>query len=692
MIQKISLFCSFWLCFTLHVLGQYQYRPGQVEILRDSFGVPHIYGKTDADAAYGLAWAHSEDDFQHIQHNLLAGRGRLAEVKGKEGALMDFALQFFQIDSLVEARFERDLSPDFKLILEAYVQGLNDYAAKHPKEVLLPKALPFSPKDVIKSYTLIGVLLAGGGMSLKAINDDIIPQLFAPNERGSNSIALAPHRTEDGKAWLLVNSHQPIEGAFAWYEAHINSEQGWNIVGGLFPGGVSAFIGTTPQLGWAHTTNYHNFNDVFLLKVDKQKKHYWYDGRWEAFHFRKAKLRVKLLGGLLKLRIKKRIPMSTYGPVFVKKHGWYAIRHPATTDIRSAEQWYRMNKAQNFEQFEAALRMQALPLFNVIYADVQGNIFLSSEGKIPKRDTCLTWCAPIPAGNPEHKWKELLPYEDKIKYLNPSCGFLYNANGTPLKSTCWEENSRSYFVGLQLFEYNRHERLGGFLNSHQGLFTWDDWRCMKYDKAYDLHGSYARNFAPLYELSPEKHRRLAPAIERLRAWNFTGEMRDSLAALPMICNEYIAESTKMPYGFLMIRNQKIEEKVALHALRRARRYLLRRFGRLDVPLGEVQRLVRGQTSLPVGGLAEVLRAVDVKFDKKRKIFKMYSGDGYMQMARFGRDGVQLETISPYGASSKPKSPHYTDQMELFVQEKTKPMPLDRKAVEAMSKRRYRPGE
>jgi acyl-homoserine-lactone acylase len=169
-------------------------------------------------------------------------------------------------------------------------------------------------------------------------------------------------------------------------------------------------------------------------------------------------------------------------------------------------------------------------------------------------------------------------------------------------------------------------------------------------------------------------------------------MQDSLAALPMICNKYIAESTKMPYGFLMIRNQKIEEKVALNALRKARRYLLRRFGRLDVPLGEVQRLVRGQTSLPVGGLAEVLRAVDVKFDKKRKIFKMYSGDGYMQMARFGRDGVQLETISPYGASSKPKSPHYTDQMELFVQEKTKPMPLDRKAVEAMSKRRYRPGE
>ena len=287
--QKILITIIF---FPFAVFSQIQ--TADVTIARDSFGVPHIYGKTDAATAYGLAWAHAEDDFKNIQYNLLAAKGMLGEVLGKEGVLFDFGLKFLAIDTLVDARFDADIPDDLKKVLEGYVQGLNEYAEKYPKEVLLKKAFPITARDVIKGYTLTGSLLAGVGMALKAINDDKIEEYYSANDVGSNALAIAPARTTDSAAYLLINSHQPIEGRFAWYEVHLQSDEGWNIIGGLFPGGVTAFVGTNENLGWAHTTNYHNFGDIYKLQVSKNKKQYFLDGAWKDFSQRKIKLRVKL--------------------------------------------------------------------------------------------------------------------------------------------------------------------------------------------------------------------------------------------------------------------------------------------------------------------------------------------------------------------------------------------------------------
>jgi acyl-homoserine-lactone acylase len=138
-----------------------QINPQNITIVRDSFGVPHIYGKTDAEAAYGLAWAHSEDDFKSIQQNLLAAKGMLGQVMGKEGVLFDFGLRFFGIDTLVDNNYERVLSPDFRKVLDGYIQAVNEYAAAHPDEVLLKKALPFKAQDMVKGSTLTLTLFAG---------------------------------------------------------------------------------------------------------------------------------------------------------------------------------------------------------------------------------------------------------------------------------------------------------------------------------------------------------------------------------------------------------------------------------------------------------------------------------------------------------------------------------------------------
>ena len=198
--------CLFPLLFLfLNAYSQYVYKKENVTIVRDSFGVPHIYGKTDADAAYGLAWAHSEDAFKLIQYNLLSSKNKLGLVLGKQGVLFDYAMQFFGVDSLVEDRYYKDLSPEFRKIVEAYVEGVNDYANFHPGEVLLKNVFPFSPQDVIKGYVSMGILLAGAGLDLKAIKDNLTNEFFQPNDKGSgsNAMVIAPSRTEDGKTWLM---------------------------------------------------------------------------------------------------------------------------------------------------------------------------------------------------------------------------------------------------------------------------------------------------------------------------------------------------------------------------------------------------------------------------------------------------------------------------------------------------------
>ena len=344
----LFVFCTLYFSFA-------QINPQDVTIARDSFGVPHIFGKTDADAAYGLAWAHSEDDFKNIQYNVLSGKNMLGRVLGKEGVLFDFGLQFLNIDSTVEANYEKDISLEYKKVLLGYVQGLNDYAKAHPEEILYKKAFPVTELDLLKGSVLQTSLMAGVGLSLKSIKENRIHEFYAINEVGSNAMAIAPNKTEDGKTWLAINSHQPLEGRFAWYEAHIQSEEGWDIIGGLFPGGTTIFVGTNKYLGWAHTVNYHSFGDVYKMEINpKNKKQYKYDGEWRNFGKRIVKLKVKVAG--IRIGVKKKVLLTEYGPTYKNKEGLYAIRFPSYNDIRATDQWFQMNKATNFNEFEAAVK------------------------------------------------------------------------------------------------------------------------------------------------------------------------------------------------------------------------------------------------------------------------------------------------------------------------------------------------
>ena len=659
-----------------------------ITIARDSFGVPHIYGHTDAEAAYGLAYAHCEDDFKSIQQNLLGGKGMLGEVMGKEGVLFDFGLRFFGIDTLVDNRYEAALSGDFKKVLDGYIQGINDYAAKHRQEVLLQKGLPFTVRDMVKGSTLTLSLFAGAGLALKAIKDNHIELLFQPNEIGSNSMAIAPSHTEDGKGWLLINSHQPIEGRFAWYEAHIKSDEGWDIIGGLFPGGTTIFVGTTKNLGWAHTTNYHNFGDIYKLK--HRGNTYLYDGEWKKFETKTAHLKIKL--GAIKLAINKKIRSCELGPVFQSKNGWYALRFPGAHDLRATEQWYRMNKANNFKEFEKALKMEAIPLFNIMYADVEGNIFYESGGQIALRDSTLNWHTPLDGTSSKFKWTNLVPYDRKPRLLNPSCGYLYSCNQTQNAVSGNGCEWHGGFVGAQRFNYNRGERFGELLASVKGKFTWEYFNKIKFDKTYSRTASYARNFQAAFELNEKKYPDIADVIKKLKQLNWSGEAENKEAAIVMIMQEKLQKEWKVPFAFLMIKKTPLLENDLVRALRYTKRFMLDRYGSVDVKLGDVQRMIRGSVSISASGLREVPRAADPKlYDKTNGIWRITNGDGYIQMNKYSSSGVEVNSVNAYGSSAHAESKHYADQMKMFSKEKFKPMTFDWEEIKAKAERIYSPG-
>ena len=265
----------FLLLSTLTVSAQID--PQKVTIARDGYGVPHIFAKTDPEVSYGLAWAHAEDDFASLQRMALPAKALMGRVYGKDAVAADFAFALFRCKEITEEKWNT-LSPEFIRLSNGYVQGLNDYAAKHPEEVLHKDLFPLTIKDYIASSVLALTVFNGADRILGAIYANNMNPVIDYDKMGSNAIAVHPSKTATGEAYLAINAHQPNEGPEAFYEAHVNSEEGWNALGGLLAGGPSILHGVNEQLGWAHTVNFCDRVDVFQLQMNpKNSNQYMFD-------------------------------------------------------------------------------------------------------------------------------------------------------------------------------------------------------------------------------------------------------------------------------------------------------------------------------------------------------------------------------------------------------------------------------
>ena len=674
----LLLFCQ--------TVGYSQINPDNIQIARDKWGVPHIFAKTDPEVAYGLAWAHAEDDFKTIQLTLLAGKQILGRHLGKDGAAADYVVGLIRASESVDAHFN-DLSPEFKALSEGYLLGLNAYAQAHPDEILVKNSFPVTLKEALTATVFSMSIFTGLQKALGDILSDKIQTLENFESKGSNTFAFSSSKTTDGKTYLNINSHQPLEGPVAWYEAHLCSEQGWNMLGGLFPGGATIFLGVNENLGWAHTVNFHDKLDVFQLELNPSNKmQYKFDNQWFDLEVRKIKLHIKGIP----FAVGKKAYWSKYGPTIVTKKGTFALRFAPLFDIRATEQWYKMNKATNFSEFKKAMSMTAIAGFNTVYADRNDTIFYVSNGKIPIRNPKYDWSKTLPGNTSETLWNTFHPFEDLPQIINPKAGYLFNTNNTPFDATAADENllpqNFDKTMGIETWENNRSMRFVELIKDKEKL-GYEDFKRIKYDLQLPQKLSYFTDLSELFKLDPKAYPNLEKVITKIQRWDKRANADNPDAAAYMLFFNYFKEKFART-GENYFKKLSVDE--CIEGLKHTNDHLLKYFGALDVTLGDVQKLVRGNKELPISGIFDVISAMDTKPYTNGK-YKAQQGESYIALVQFSKTGLpEIETVNCYGASNHADSSHYDDQMEMFVNQKTKKMTLDKATVLKEAERIYSP--
>jgi len=413
---------------------------------------------------------------------------------------------------------------------------------------------------------------------------------------------------------------------------------------------------------------------------------YRFDDEWLELEKRRVKLKGKVFLGL-KVGVKRDAYYSVYGPVVKNKKGYYAFHMAVFDEIRAIEQWYKMNKTTNLEEFKEVLSMTAIPSFNIVYADRDNNLFYVGNGKIPLRNPDYNWRGTLPGNSSNTLSESYHPFEDLPMVTNPKAGYVFNTNNSAFNATSSADNLQmedfDQTMGYRAFENNRSHRFMDLMDAYDQI-SWEDFLDIKYDAQLPDSLVYNINLNPVFDMDPAMADSAADVLRILQSWDRKAKV-DRLGPAHLL----------LLYAALRDRANDIDGKAVtteqyLVALEDVRRHLLTHFGKVEVTLGEVQKLVRGNKELPVWGLPDVITAMH-SVDMGSGRMKVRAGESYIMLVRYPKEGLPIiETVNVYGASSKPESPHYDDQMELFVQQQRKPMTLDIDEVRKTAKRIYHP--
>ena len=710
----------------------------EAEIIRDEFGVPHIYGKTDADVAYGVAIAHAEDDFFTLQDVIAMARGRYGAIKGAEGAEFDFVYHLLDARGVAEEQYPT-LPDDTRALFEAYAVGLNDYAKAHPGERKLARLFPVTGIDVAAGFALrqpfffglgniIGPLASGEPLRREFGPD--IPGFARPLEplntenpdggaraedagtaaqtgpypmpwgetgalSGSNAFAVRPQKSAadgNGPTTLISNAHQPLRGGVAWYELSVESEEGWHFTGANFPGSPFPFLGHNRHLGWTNTVNRPDMTDIYELDM-YDTEHYVLDDKIIKLESKTVTLGVKF--GPLTLPVRQTVYRSVHGPVLINDKGAFAFRYGGIGNLDQLDAYYRLNKAKNLAEWQEQMARMDIPSTNFIYADEAGNIAYVYNAALPNRAATgagqsVNWRSVLPGDRSDLIWQEPVSYEALPKYINPASGWLMNANNTPFKAAGpGSDLSPEDFapeLGVELKTTNRSRRAWKLM-SETDVLDRANLERIKYDMTYEREGYVkalfdelqAMSFAPRKSDGEAADGRLKKARDLLLTWDFTADNDGPADALALLM---IREFMSAEYM------NKVDQPDVREQLRKASDHLHKHFGRIDPPMSDLLRLRQGNLDLPLDGGSDTLRASTTWEVHDDGRLSLVHGDSFIQWTEWPADGgrVTSRSIQPFGAAStRPASPHYTDQMQLYVDHKLKPVYFWREDVLANAK-------
>lgn len=697
-----------------------EYREYSAEIVRDEFGVPIIYGDTDADVAFGVAIAHAQDDFSTLQDVIAMSRGRYGAIAGEDGATFDYVYHLLDARGTAQRKFPQ-LPEDTRALFEAYASGLNHYAEEHSDELKLSGLFPVSGEDVAAGFVLrqpffyglanvVGPLVAGEDLR-REFGPDIpgyprdgsAPEASAPvdeaqpggqasigsEERrtglvlpwgeeadhlGSNAWAVAPERS-GGPTTLISNSHQPLRGGVAWYELTVQSGEGWHFTGANFPGSPFPFLGHNENLGWTNTVNRPDMTDIYQLEMNEAGTQYRLDGEWRDLEARVVTLPVKF--GPITLPIRRTVYRSIHGPVIENDRGFFAIRYGGMDSVEQLDAYYRINKASTLAEWQAQIARLAIPSTNFIYADREGNIAYVYNAAIPDRpeldEVEADWRSILDGSRSDLIWEGSVDYAEIPKLINPASGWLYNANNEPYtaagEGSDLSPEDFSPVLGIELKQTNRSRRAYRLLSETEGPLDRAALERIKYDTAYERANYIDDLWSAIEAIEVGDYAEGSPVTEAanlLVQWDFTADNEGPADALALlVIRDYMsAEYNNGEYP-----------DIAAH-LEKAHSHLMEHFGRIDPPMSELLRLRQGDVDLPLDGGSDTLRASTTWEVHDDGRLSLVHGDSFIQWVEWPSDGGRVfsRSIQPFGAATtRPDSPHYTDQMQLYVDHKLKPV-------------------
>lgn len=702
---------------------RWQQHAENTEIIRDNFGVPHIYGKTDADAVFGLLYAQCEDDFNRVERNYIWAIGRLAEIEGEASLYSDLRAKLYMTKD--EAIKNYNNSPKWlQELCVAFADGVNYYLKTHPE--VTPKLLthfePWMPMyfsegsiggDIERVSTKkIKDFYTGGTDNTVAVNDGLI-RLKDDEPRGSNGFAISGSKTKSGDAMLLINPHTSF---YFRGEVHVVSEEGLNAYGAVTWGQFFVYQGFNEKTGWMHTSTGTDIIDEFEETIVKErgKTSYKYGEELRPIDSMEVTLNYKSTDGLKDKTFM--MYRTHHGPITHSNGDKWVSTALMWSPIKALEQSFTRTKKSNHKEFYDMMNIRTNSSNNTVYADADGTIAYYHGNFIPKRNEKFDYTKPVDGSNPETDWNGLHPLEDNILVLNPPNGWIQNCNSTPFTSAAeYSPKKEDYPEYMSSYPENFRGMHAIPLLQKASNLTLDSLIDLAYDTYLPGADLLITGLLDAANKAPVKTPEAKEAIALLKNWDFrVSETSVEMTLAQFYLYAYYASGniptmngnkriSRLGRFDYMSKTATPEER--LEVFQTALDKLAEAFGSWETPWGEFNRYQRingdifqkfddSKPSIAVGmasGSWGALASYGTRFGKNTKRQYGTSGNSFVAVVEFG-DKVKAKSMLAGGQSSDTNSPHFDDQAQRYADGEFKDVAYYREDVEKRAESRYRPGE
>ena len=709
--------------FTAKEIARWEKQANNITIIRDNWGIPHIYGKTDADAVFGLLYAQCEDDFKRVELNYIEKLGRKSEVNGESDLYEDLLIRLV-IDTADAIKDFENAPAWLKKILNAYADGINYYLYKNPnvKPVLLSRFQPWYP--LLWTDGSIGAISTGGISTneLKSFysgNDDAIayrePKTDFFNDKkltGSNGFAFSPKITESGNAILYINPHVTF---YFRPEVHMISDEGLNAYGAVTWGQPFIYQGFNEHCGWMHTSSSADISDAYIEKLTKKdgKWFYEYEGKLKPVTTKPISIKYKN-GNSLETKIFKAL-FTHHGPIMTKKDGAYlSLRHNNRDMTGFMQSWLR-TKANSFAAFKKTMDMGANPSNNTVYADAEGNIAYWHGNFLPKRDSKYDWSKPVDGTISATEWKGYHPVNESVHIYNPENGWLQNCNSTPFTVAGKFSPKKSDYVNYLAPDGENYRGV----NANRVLDLEKNYTIEKVIKAgYDKRLAAFEDLIPALVIAFDKSvahddtmfAYLAGPIAVLKKWDFNVAENSIATTLAIEWGQRLQQQVNKSVGEDGVEKTRNfaktgDQKMMLQTLLTTINDLQTRYGKWQIPWGEINRFQRlssdienkfddSKPSIPVGfassqwGMLPSYSSRTFPATKKRY---GVNGNSFICAVEFGKR-IKAKSLLAGGESGDVNSKHFNDQALMYTKGQFKDVLFYKEDVMKHAEKTYRPGQ